>query len=71
MANKYNPFRPDKMAGPGMFAGRFEELGVIDHSLLQARNGNPQHFIVQGERGLGKSSLFLCADMVGRPRDNY
>jgi hypothetical protein len=60
MPNKYNPFRPDKMAPPGMFCGRMEELTFIDHCLLQTKNGNPQHFLMEGERGIGKSSLFLC-----------
>jgi len=64
MARKYNPFRPDKIAGPGMFCGRAEELSTMDQCLLQAKNGNPQHFLIEGERGLGKSSLFLCEHLT-------
>lgn len=64
MPNKYNPFRPDKMAGPGLFSGRWDELHAIDQCLLQTRAGNPQHFLTDGERGLGKSSLFFCAHYV-------
>jgi len=64
MPNKFNPFRPDKMAGPGLFCGRLEELRSLDQSLLQTKHGNPQHFLIEGERGLGKSSLFLCEYFV-------
>jgi hypothetical protein len=64
MPNKYNPFRPDKMMPPGMFTGRMDELDFIDHCLLQTKNGNPQHFLIEGERGIGKSSLFLCGQYV-------
>ena len=34
-------------------------MKVIERCLFQTKNGNPQHFLVEGERGLGKSSLFL------------
>jgi hypothetical protein len=64
MANKYNPFRPDKAIPPGMFCGRIEELGFIDHCLLQTKGGNPQHFLIEGERGIGKSSLLLVEQWV-------
>jgi Cdc6-like AAA superfamily ATPase len=68
VANKYNPFRPDKMIPPGMFCGRLDELQFIDHCLLQTKNGNPQHFLIEGERGIGKSSLFLVEQSVAEGR---
>lgn len=34
-------------------------MSIIEKSLFQTRNGNPMHFLIEGERGLGKSSLFL------------
>jgi biotin operon repressor len=37
--------------------GRVEELDAIEQSLLQTKFDNPQHFIVSGERGIGKTSL--------------
>jgi len=64
MADKYNPFRPDKMAPPGIFCGRMDELGAIDTCLLQTKVGNPQHFLIEGEKGLGKSSPLLCEHYV-------
>jgi hypothetical protein len=64
MAGKYNPFRPDKIVHPGMFAGRREEILTIDQCLIQTKAGNPRHFLIEGERGIGKSSLCLIADFV-------
>jgi hypothetical protein len=61
---KFNPFRPNNMVGPGMFVGRHDEIRMVEKCLYQAKNGNPQHFLVQGERGIGKSSLFLYVKAI-------
>ena len=47
-----------------MFAGRLEEISALEQALLQAKHGNPRHFLVQGERGIGKSSLLLYLQML-------
>ena len=47
-----------------MFTGRLVELHTIEQSLFQAKNGNPQHFLIEGERGIGKSSLLLLAEIL-------
>ena len=59
---KFNPFRPNSIASSELFQGRKEEMKLIEHSLFQTKNGNPQHFLIEGERGLGKSSLFLMVE---------
>lgn len=59
---KFNPFRPNSIASFELFQGRKEEILIIEHSLFQTKNGNPQHFLIEGERGLGKSSLFLMVE---------
>lgn len=56
---KFNPFRPNSIATDELFQGRSDEMQFIERSLFQTKNGNPQHFLIEGERGLGKSSLFL------------
>ena len=56
---RYNPFRPNSIVSPELFRGRMEEIRFIEQSLFQTKNGNPQHFLIEGEKGLGKSSLFL------------
>lgn len=61
---RFNPFRPTSIVSPGMFCGRLEEIESIERSLHQARNNNPQHFLIEGERGIGKSSLMLFASAI-------
>ncbi|MCP3472399.1 ATP-binding protein [Bradyrhizobium sp. CCGUVB1N3] len=68
---KLNPFRPGSVISPGTFVGRIEEIEVVEQSLLQTRNGNPQHFIIEGERGIGKSSLCLWVDYLARGDFTY
>ena len=61
---KYNPFRPNSIVVPGMFAGRFDELVSLERVLYQTKYGNPEHFIITGERGIGKSSLLFYLECV-------
>lgn len=49
-----------------MFAGRYDELVALEKALFQTKNGNPSHFIVDGERGIGKSSLLLNVMAVAK-----
>jgi len=63
---KYNPFKPGSIVHPGMFAGRVDELGILERSLFQTINGNPEHFLIHGERGIGKSSLLLVVNYFAR-----
>src|ERR1700743_2715906 len=64
MALKYNPFKPNNIVHPAMFVGREDELKIIERCLFQSKNGNPQHFLVEGERGIGKSSLLKYVEAV-------
>ena len=63
---KYNPFRPNGIVAPGMFVGRIDELLTIEQCLHQARHGNPQHFLIEGERGIGKSSLLFLGEHIAK-----
>lgn len=63
---KYNPFRPNNIVSPGMFQGRGGEIEKIEKFLFQAANGNPTHFVMLGERGIGKSSLLLLTEHIAR-----
>lgn len=47
-----------------MFAGRFAELQGTERALNQTKHGNPHNFLIQGERGIGKSSLLLSLEWV-------
>ncbi len=56
---KINPFTPNNPVSTGMFAGRHEEIKILEQSLHQAKHGNPINILVTGERGIGKSSLMM------------
>lgn len=61
---KYNPFKPGSIIHPGMFAGRIAELRILEQALFQTENGNPMHFLIHGERGIGKSSLLVVVNAL-------
>lgn len=63
---KYNPFIPDSIADPSMFAGRVSEIEKVKRSLFQAKHGNPAHLLLTGERGIGKSSLMNYVYLMAR-----
>lgn len=52
-----------------MFAGRLKEIDVIERALYQTANGNPTHFLIHGERGIGKSSLLLLTNAMAQDND--
>ena len=47
-----------------MFSGRGDELLSLEKAVFQTKHGNPQHFLVTGERGIGKSSLLLFLEYL-------
>ncbi len=49
-----------------MFAGRLDELLELERALFQTRHNNPTHFLIHGERGIGKSSLLLYLDYLAK-----
>jgi Cdc6-like AAA superfamily ATPase len=59
MSPRINPFRPNSPVNPGMFVGRVAELERLETSLLQTRADQPGHFMITGERGIGKTSLLI------------
>ena len=65
---RFNPFQPNSLVTPGMFSGRVNEICSIEQSLFQTKHGNPHHFLIEGERGIGKSSLLYYVDLVSRGR---
>jgi hypothetical protein len=56
---KINPFRPNSPVVPGMFVGRLDEIEKLEKALIQTTADSPCHFMIIGERGIGKSSLLL------------
>lgn len=68
---KYNPYKPNGIVSPGMFSGRLEEIETAERALYQTMNRNPQHFIFEGERGIGKSSLAFYVEIVAQGEIEY
>jgi len=61
---KINPFKPNSPVNPGMFVGRIKEVETLERALLQTRVGSPNHFMITGERGIGKTSLLLYLNFL-------
>jgi len=49
-----------------MFAGRVDELKLLEGGLNQTKHGEPTNFLITGDRGIGKSSLLLFLDAIAR-----
>lgn len=64
--SQINPFKPTSPVPPGMFVGRTQALKSLEQYLIQTKNEQPINFMVTGERGIGKSSLFLYLGALAR-----
>jgi hypothetical protein len=53
-----------------MFVGRVAELNRLEAALLQARAEQPEHFMITGERGIGKTSLLMYLRYVAEGKIN-
>lgn len=65
---KINPFKPNSPVPNGMFAGRMNEVLALEKGLFQTKSGQPIHFMVTGDRGIGKSSLLFYFDGLSAGR---
>jgi Cdc6-like AAA superfamily ATPase len=57
MKKQANPFNPNSIVTPPLFAGRSDHVHQILKKLAQVREGMPASFILQGDRGIGKTAL--------------
>jgi hypothetical protein len=57
MPRDYSPFTPGAPLPPTLFAGRQREVEALLASSRQAQTGRLERTYVEGERGIGKSSL--------------
>ncbi len=67
---KINPFRPGAPIVPGMFVGRINEIERIENSLFQTKADRSSHFMITGERGIGKTSLLMYLNYVASKKIN-
>ena len=61
---KLNPFSPNDPATKDSFVGRKNELDIITNSLYRTCNGKPEHILIKGERGIGKTSLAIISEHI-------
>ena len=57
MSGRINPFNPNSIVTPTLFAGRHDQVFHILKKLTQVREGMPASFVLQGDRGIGKTAL--------------
>ena len=67
---KINPFEPDKPAKPEIFSGRKFEIDQIRSALYRTAQAKSQHLLVEGDRGIGKSSLATYADHLAEASES-
>lgn len=62
-----DPFFPNRpVQNPEYFEGRKEQVEEAVDALFQTLNNNPKHFIITGDRGIGKSSLLLQIKLLAQ-----
>ena len=54
---KYNPFNPNSVVQPQLFAGRASQILRVVRKLSQVRDKMPSSFVISGERGIGKTAF--------------
>lgn len=57
MSRPLNPFDPSRPIDPARFIGRVEEIEELEAALSHAKSERPRHFLITGERGVGKTSF--------------
>ena len=62
-----DPFFPNRpVQNPEYFEGRKEQVEEAVDALFQTMNNNPKHFLISGDRGIGKSSLLLQIKLLSQ-----
>jgi hypothetical protein len=62
MQAKSNPFNPNGIVPPALFAGRTKQALTVLRKLSETRLGRASSFFIYGEKGIGKSAL---ASLIG------
>lgn len=62
-----DPFFPNRpVQDPEYFEGRKEQVDEAVDALFQIMSNNPKHFVITGDRGIGKSSLLLQIKLLAQ-----
>lgn len=70
--NKINPFNPNSVVVPSLFAGRTSQVLQILSKLSYVKKGMSASFILSGDRGIGKTALAKLIKYIAEKQDpNY
>lgn len=58
----FNPFQPNRPCSLDIFTGREKEIRSIINALEKTDNGESEHVLIIGDRGIGKSSLAMFVE---------
>jgi Cdc6-like AAA superfamily ATPase len=64
-----NPFNPNGVVSPRLFAGRSSQVNKILRKLELVKTGTPSSFIFVGDRGIGKTALAKLTRSVATSND--
>ena len=64
-----NPFNPNSVVKPPLFAGRIEQILHVIRKMSQVRNKMSSSFIISGERGIGKTALAKLIMFIAQQKD--
>lgn len=65
----YNPFNPNSVVAPSLFAGRTDQINDICRKLTQLRHNMSSGFFLYGERGIGKTALAKLINYIATAND--
>ncbi len=68
-SKKPNPFNPNGVVSPNLFAGRSSQVNKILKKLELVKNGTPASFIFVGDRGIGKTALAKLTRYIATCKD--
>ena len=64
-----NPFNPNSIVTPTLFAGRNQQVLNVLKKLSNVREGQHASFILHGERGIGKTALAKLIRHISSSKD--
>ena len=66
---KNNPFNPNSIVQPQLFAGRVDQIRHVIRKMSQVRDKMPSSFVISGERGIGKTALAKLIMFIAQEKD--
>ena len=67
---KNNPFNPNSVVKPQLFAGRVDQVLHVVRKMSQVRDKMPANFVISGERGIGKTALAKLIMFISQQKNS-